>query len=578
MTPPDSTLPRLSRRDRAAALYATARALTALGEVDEVLAAIVKQAHELMDVDLTYLSVIDGAELQLRAVEGSISAAFRTARVSASTGIGGQVIEKRAPSWVSNYLTADVLEHSPEFDQVVREEGLVSLLGVPLLAKDRTLGVLYCAHRVEHSYTKDEVALFSAFADHASVALENARLYDESRAALNDLRHAYAMIERSGHVHEALTKVILTGGVESDVAALLTDALGGRVTMLDRSGGIVASRTAATYTSSTEPAGSQGVLDESRVSGRPAVERIDAEWVTAVTVTAGESSLGAMIWAGDAEPTVFDLRTLERASQIVGLLALKQDATVQAEERLRGSVLTELLRAPAISPELSARAQAIRLELDGFNSIIVVKSAHPTAEVARRLRDAARDWRGLVGEHHGVTAFVLHADDLDLAVRGVHRVLEGRQVTDALVVGAPAEMPGAGFGRAFELAERCADVLALAGVSDRATTTTENGLYAVLFDPDRADELDRFFESSLGPVTRYDAQYRTALVATLESYFANSSNVARTARELHVHTNTLLKRLSRVESLLGADWASPDRALALQLAIRLHQLRGAMFQ
>src|SRR5690606_6991561 len=83
------------RRDRALrSLFASARALTALGEPDEVLAAIVKHAHDLVGTDFTYLSVIDEkGNLSLRAHEGVFSSAFRIARVPIGTGVGAKVIE-----------------------------------------------------------------------------------------------------------------------------------------------------------------------------------------------------------------------------------------------------------------------------------------------------------------------------------------------------------------------------------------------------------------------------------------------------------------------------------------------------
>jgi DNA-binding PucR family transcriptional regulator len=41
-----------------------------------------------------------------------------------------------------------------------------------------------------------------------------------------------------------------------------------------------------------------------------------------------------------------------------------------------------------------------------------------------------------------------------------------------------------------------------------------------------------------------------------------------------VHVNTVAQRLERIGSLLGADWQTPDRALELQLALRLRKLRA----
>ena len=63
----DAESPALARRQRElASLYATAKSLTALGELDEVLQSIVHHAHELIGTDFTYLSLV-GADGRLSA-------------------------------------------------------------------------------------------------------------------------------------------------------------------------------------------------------------------------------------------------------------------------------------------------------------------------------------------------------------------------------------------------------------------------------------------------------------------------------------------------------------------------------
>jgi DNA-binding PucR family transcriptional regulator len=85
--------------------------------------------------------------------------------------------------------------------------------------------------------------------------------------------------------------------------------------------------------------------------------------------------------------------------------------------------------------------------------------------------------------------------------------------------------------------------------------------------------VDGFVDSGIGPVVEYDSQRGTALCQTLEAYFAAAASPARTADALHVHVNTVTQRLERISTLLGADWQRPDRALEIQLALRLHRLR-----
>ena len=64
------------------------------------------------------------------------------------------------------------------------------------------------------------------------------------------------------------------------------------------------------------------------------------------------------------------------------------------------------------------------------------------------------------------------------------------------------------------------------------------------------------------------------LVHTVEEYFRHDHSLARTREALHVHVNTVTQRLDRVAQLLGDDWAEPDRALEIQLALRLLRVRG----
>jgi len=57
--------------------------------------------------------------------------------------------------------------------------------------------------------------------------------------------------------------------------------------------------------------------------------------------------------------------------------------------------------------------------------------------------------------------------------------------------------------------------------------------------------------------------------------FACGASPRRAALRLHVHANTVAQRLDRIGVLLGPDWSAPERALELQLALRLRLVRGA---
>lgn len=578
---PDLAAYRVRRERELSSLYATARSLTALGEIDAVLDSIVRAAHELVGTDFTYLSLVGPeGDLAVTASQGTISPAFRAARIPSGTGVGGRVLATGAAVWVSNYLQTQEVPHDAAFDDLVQPEGMVALLGVPLLVGEEVIGVLFAADRTERPFQNDEVALLSAFADHAAVALNNARLYAASTSALAELQQAYrtieeqvAVVERAQSMHEALTQVVLAGGGADDVAALLVEHLRGTVTVFDRTGEVVATRTAPGVAAPAAARPSPDPVEQARQSGRW-VTTTDASglWHSAATVQAGDTHLGALLLTRDHGPSPVDIRSLERAAQIMGLLVLKETAVAEAEERVSGELLTELLvAASGIGPAQRARAQARGVDVAALDVLVVAEcELRTTSEVARRLHALATEHGGLAGEHLGRPTLLLRADRVESAAREVHGRLRRELNVPVRVVAERVREQR--WGRAFDLASRCCTLMATLGVDDQGSTASDYALFALLFDGERAADLDQLLDDALGALVEHDARRSTELVRTLSSWFTHGGNLTRTAADLHVHVNTLLKRLARVDTVIGEDWRTPDRSLQLQVALRLHTL------
>jgi DNA-binding PucR family transcriptional regulator len=112
------------------------------------------------------------------------------------------------------------------------------------------------------------------------------------------------------------------------------------------------------------------------------------------------------------------------------------------------------------------------------------------------------------------------------------------------------------------------------GRSGGAAGADELGFFGLLVGEGR--DVRAFVAATLAPVLEYDAKRGTDLAATLQAYFDAGASPARAAAALRVHVNTVTQRLERVGRLLGREWSSPDRALEIQLALRLHRLAGAV--
>ena len=141
-----------------------------------------------------------------------------------------------------------------------------------------------------------------------------------------------------------------------------------------------------------------------------------------------------------------------------------------------------------------------------------------------------------------------------------------------VTVGASGPLaPARGLATAYAEAQRTADALVALGLAGHGGSARDLG-FAGLVLGDGAD-VAGYLDRVLGPLLDYDARRGSDLVGTLAAYFAAGASPRRAAGALHVHVNTVGQRLDRVTSLLGDDWQTPDRALEIQLALRLHRLR-----
>jgi DNA-binding PucR family transcriptional regulator len=100
------------------------------------------------------------------------------------------------------------------------------------------------------------------------------------------------------------------------------------------------------------------------------------------------------------------------------------------------------------------------------------------------------------------------------------------------------------------------------------------GLARLLLGHNGPGELDRFLESTLGPLVAYDERRGTDLVGTLDAWFAHGGRTGETAQALHLHPNTVSQRLERIGRVLGDGWRAPEAGLEQQLALQLWRLRS----
>jgi DNA-binding PucR family transcriptional regulator len=95
-----------------------------------------------------------------------------------------------------------------------------------------------------------------------------------------------------------------------------------------------------------------------------------------------------------------------------------------------------------------------------------------------------------------------------------------------------------------------------------------------LLDALDESELDDIVRRTFAPLLEYDARHRAHLYKTLATYFEHRLAVQETAAALHIHRNTLQKRLANVEQLLGIDLNDLDAVVDLRLGLHAAELLG----
>ncbi|WP_329391045.1 helix-turn-helix domain-containing protein [Streptomyces sp. NBC_01716] len=565
------TLSQHRRREaQLTALFDTASDLAALRDLDAVLRAIVHRAKLLLGTDVTYLSLNDEAagDTYMRVTDGSVAAAFQQVRLGMGEGLGGLVAQTARPYATGDYQRDTRFHHTTTIDSAVLDEGLRAILGVPLRVGARVIGVLYAADRAPREFAAEEVALLSSLADHAAIAIDGARLLEETRAALVDLNSASETIRthsgemrRAEQAHDQLTDLVLRGGGADDVAEAIADILDGGILIHDANGAELA-RARAESLAPPAPA-----VAASRASGRAVP--LGGTWVCAVL--AGPELLGSIALTGHADLADVDRLLFERAGVVTALLLLLRRSVAEAEDRVRGELLGDLLSRSGDPGALSARARRLGVNLARRHCVFVAESE--TADRHRLLAVAARHAqadRGLAGIHQGHVVLVAPTDTPGAGARRLAAEL-GQAIGSPVTVGAagpaagPAELP-----TTHTEACRCLSALRALGHTGHGGASDDLGFVGVLLG-DRPD-LGGYVTATLGPVLDYDTERGTDLVGTLDAYFAEGASLTRTKTALHVHVNTVVQRLERVGRLLGEDWNSPARSLEIQLALRLHGL------
>jgi signal transduction histidine kinase len=217
--------------DRLRKLQALTDAALAHLELDALLPAILLRTREILGVDTCAVLLLEEEtnELVARAAVGIEEEVEQGVRIPVGRGFAGRVAADRRPVYLED------VDHSDALNPILREKGIKSMLGVPLLVAGRVVGVLHVGVLEHRLFDEDDVELLQLAGDRAAIAIEHARAFEAERRARQRIEHVQAVTDAAlAHLQLADLFVVLLPRIRDILkadtcAVLLVDEAAGEL-------------------------------------------------------------------------------------------------------------------------------------------------------------------------------------------------------------------------------------------------------------------------------------------------------------------------------------------------------------
>jgi GAF domain-containing protein len=525
-------------------------------DLEEVLDGVVRLLSDGSAVHacFVYLLERDGKRLVLRAASAPYSHLAGQIELKRGEGLAWWTLNRRKAAFIRDRALDDPrVKYVPELE----EERFQSLVAVPLFGKrGDPIGAITLDTEAPREFADAEVEFLISGASLVAGAIENARLYDETRQRVGELEHLTELAEAV-----AVAETLDTLGAEvvhRSRDLLRADAV--HLYLHEQDGERLALRWSA-------PEGAEAAPTIGLTEVGPELGRGGRTSRVAVSLVAGDELLGALVVEGTRA------LDLARAAANQTAVAIKK---IQVLERLTEKNLIKdfFEDLAAQRPSDAIEGRAARLGCDLERPHVVIAAVRVDDALERALASLARE--GLIDRSdqslralapvkpEGVDAFVgelrrIHADFGSDAAIGVSSVCVG----------------AAALGHGFEEARHALLGAAVTRRDRGVLGYDELGPYKYLLrialDPNARDSTI----DAVAKLADYDRERSASLLATLEEFLGRRGNISATSDALFVHPNTLRQRLRRIADLTGIDLRRDDW-LMVEIAVKMVRLRAAL--
>jgi sugar diacid utilization regulator len=391
---------------------------------------------------------------------------------------------------------------------------------------------------------------------------------------------AAALVERLRGLHLRMVDAVLAGDGLERVAELAAEAVGGSVAIVvPRLGSAVMAPHGSAATDRL-PELRRYVAD--CVADRPA--NLPRGLAVQIPIASGDETVGCVLLLEGASAAIAEASEYLHLAAVASLTEVAvEEARDEVEQNLRGSFLEDLRASAGLPPDELVR-RAARLGCDLSHGAVALcaelhtdRPRHVVATIVEDVPGAlAQHMEGVLGGSQGGRVYALlpargsegaAETTLAAAARLATRLQRHGTVGLSSFYADPAEL-----GRAVQEAELVLDVLTVSG--EPISEDINQGTYRLLFRvlASHPEEVRSFYEDTVAPVVRYDDQYRTDLVGTLEAYLSANCHMSATAAAIHAHRHTVAYRLERVRDLTGLDPMQSEDRERLGLGLKAYRI------
>jgi sugar diacid utilization regulator len=282
---------------------------------------------------------------------------------------------------------------------------------------------------------------------------------------------------------------------------------------------------------------------------------------------------------GDEPSVLVDREEVLRAAALAALAEVAvADAREEAERKMRGGLIEELRKHEMDTTEATSKAARLGCDLARGAIALVAEIQSASPSHASALVEA--EYEGSLAELADGRLYAIlpgrGGDDApERTLKAAGRIANRLRKHGMAAVSSFYPDPGE-LHRAIKEAELVLDVITrepeIAEALDEGIAAS--GVYRLLFralisDP---DEVRSFYRDTVEPLVRYDNQYRSDLLGTLEEYLASDCNMNATARSIFAHRHTVAYRLERVKELTGLDPQISEDRERLGLGIKAYRI------